>query len=83
MVLKFDYIKVIQINFWVQNAENFLFRVVDILVYISMGNCSFIKRITVFDILFDIFLYVERWKECFCLVFNREDFENIVEIEME
>lgn len=37
----------------------------------------------VFDILFDIFLYVERWKERFCLVFNREDFENIVEIEME
>lgn len=47
------------------------------------GQLSFIKRITVFDTLLDISLYVKRWKECFCSVLNREDPENTAEIEME
>lgn len=47
------------------------------------GQLGFIKRITVFDTLLDISLYVERWKERFCSVLNREDPENTAEIEME
>lgn len=37
----------------------------------------------VLDTLLDISLYVERWKEDFCSILNREDPENTAEIEME
>lgn len=37
----------------------------------------------VLDTLLDISLYVERWKEDFCSILNREDPENTAEIDME